>query len=174
MQSTVGSDAFSIPRGDAVSSSRDDPAAGSQASLILAGCRTSWHAPLAREASRTLGARVLAFERPADLIHKAQALAANGDPIALVIVEVVYHAPCLQFMHEQLPNVPVVAVGHGDRIEERLQASLLGASAFLSDPVSIREIVFVASRLCDTPWSCAATASHRRVPASSPCPERAQ
>jgi len=117
--------------------------------VVIAGCRESWHLALQRELSRVIDAELCAHTGSKDLIESVSALDARGRTLAFALLETSSHAASFDFLHSRLPEVPIVAIGNGDRFEERIHAALHGVAAFLSSPISIHRIVEVAMRVSE-------------------------
>lgn len=118
----------------------------SETRTVLAGCRASWQEALAREARDVLGASVCGFDGALSLVCCATEILSRGDAIDLVVLEGPQQA-ALAFVHEMAPWIPVIVVGRSDDVQSRIRAASGGAAAFLAEPVTMREVVRVASRL---------------------------
>ncbi len=125
----------------------EEPTALPQSRVVVAGCPSSWHKPLEREIGRVMDAELCACEDSDELIQRVAALSARGGVVVFALLDASTHRATLEFFHAMHPNVPIVAIGNGDRFEERIGAALAGVSAFLSSPVSIHQIVSVALRV---------------------------
>ena len=121
---------------------------GQDGRVVLASCRSSWQAPLTREAAASLEAEVYPFDESAELERITRDLATRDKCAVLAIVDLSHRGPAaLSSLNELLPGVPVLAIGDRNDLDERLSAAAVGAAAFLASPLSIREIVRVGRRL---------------------------
>jgi len=115
---------------------------------VLAACRSSWRAPLAREVACLLGLELHCVDRPDGLERAVDELVAEDAGVALAILESSWGGEdALLWLTDALPDTPVIVVGEGDDIGSRLSAAVGGAAAFVPQPVSLREVVRVGRRI---------------------------